>query len=315
MEAVIGIPRALLYHHYHLLWESFFDLLEIKTITSPPTNKEILNMGVSLTVDEACLPVKIFFGHCNYLKENTDYIFLPRMISGKKREYFCPKLMGISDMVNVGIKGLPEIIAPKIDLSKSDFNLYPALFETARKLKRSRVSTINAYNKAFKLWRKERETKVAESCVKPKLDPEAKLRIAVIGHSYNLYDDYMNLNLLDRLTAMNIDVVTPEILPSWAINKGLDGLKKRIYWSLGRRVMGATRFYHQYPGYVDGIILVVAFGCGPDSLIGELLEREIRKTNSLPLLLLTLDEHSGEAGLVTRIEAFADLIRRRDRVG
>ncbi|AYO30678.1 hypothetical protein D2962_08620 [Biomaibacter acetigenes] len=62
---------------------------------------------------------------------------------------------------------------------------------------------------------------------------------------------------------------------------------------------------------IDGIIHVASFGCGPDSLIGELLEHRVMREYKVPFLYLTLDEHSGEAGFDTRLEAFLDILEGR----
>jgi len=60
---------------------------------------------------------------------------------------------------------------------------------------------------------------------------------------------------------------------------------------------------------VDGIILISACICGPDALLGELIQRHISRLDAPPpLLRLTVDEHTARAGLQTRIEAFLDLL-------
>jgi predicted nucleotide-binding protein (sugar kinase/HSP70/actin superfamily) len=43
-------------------------------------------------------------------------------------------------------------------------------------------------------------------------------------------------------------------------------------------------------------------------MTGELIERYARALRA-PFLNLTLDEHTGEAGIVTRLEAFLDMVR------
>ena len=64
---------------------------------------------------------------------------------------------------------------------------------------------------------------------------------------------------------------------------------------------------------IDGIITLTAFGCGPDSLMIEDIRRKAKQF-SKPILNLTIDEHTGEAGFITRIEAFIDLIKRRRQI-
>ena len=44
------------------------------------------------------------------------------------------------------------------------------------------------------------------------------------------------------------------------------------------------------------------------TLIIEFIERRIKKESTMPFLKLTVDEHSGEAGFDTRLEAFLDMI-------
>jgi predicted nucleotide-binding protein (sugar kinase/HSP70/actin superfamily) len=61
---------------------------------------------------------------------------------------------------------------------------------------------------------------------------------------------------------------------------------------------------------VDGVCVLVSMGCGPDSLVAEFM-REEAKQKGVPFLQLVLDEHTGTAGLVTRVEAFVELAERR----
>jgi predicted nucleotide-binding protein (sugar kinase/HSP70/actin superfamily) len=56
---------------------------------------------------------------------------------------------------------------------------------------------------------------------------------------------------------------------------------------------------------------VASFGCGPDSLVGELLERKMIREYRIPFLYLNLDEQTGEAGINTRLEAFLDIVEGR----
>ena len=62
------------------------------------------------------------------------------------------------------------------------------------------------------------------------------------------------------------------------------------------------------------MILVFAFGCGPDSLVRELIEQDLIKPGRIPTLSLVLDEHTAEVGLLTRLEAFVDMLQRRKKV-
>lgn len=54
-------------------------------------------------------------------------------------------------------------------------------------------------------------------------------------------------------------------------------------------------------------------GCGASSITNEIMELEIRGNSNIPLLRIILDEHTGEAGMITRLESFVDMIRLKKR--
>lgn len=62
---------------------------------------------------------------------------------------------------------------------------------------------------------------------------------------------------------------------------------------------------------VDGVIHVTAFACGPDAMVDRLMELEAKKRGQIPFMSIMVDEHTGEAGIRTRIEAFVDMLRYR----
>ena len=63
---------------------------------------------------------------------------------------------------------------------------------------------------------------------------------------------------------------------------------------------------------MTAFLTLTAFGCGPDSLMVERITRYAKRLKK-PLLNLTVDEHTGEAGFITRIEAFTDMLFRKKR--
>ena len=320
---IIGIPRALLFYHYYPLWRDFFTGLGLKVVESNPTNRAILLGGLQTAVDETCLPVKIFYGHVQELKDRVDYLFIPRLVSVEKQAYICPKLLGLPDMVRHSLPDLPPLISPTINFNRRGQGLYNAVFELAALLKVNPLKALYAFGRARGRWRywqglqqrglsPLRALEVLDG--KPGVAAIKKasgLRVGVLGHPYNIYDPYINMGLLGRLRDMNIIVQTPEMLPPGIIASHVSQLPKKLFWTLGQYVMGAGGHFMQ-DGNVDGIIHLISFGCGPDSLVGELVERRARR-KGFPFLLLTLDEHSGETGFLTRLEAFVDTLKWRQK--
>lgn len=320
MQITVGIPGALLYYEYFPLWKAFLEGLGVKVITSGSTNKEILNLGVSQTVDEVCLPVKVFFGHALILRDKVDYLFVPRMVSVEKKAYTCPKFLGLPDMLRNAGLDLPPLIETTVDLSKKPWNLYRAALDIGQHFTDDTFRILRAYRRAVQVWRRFRELvargatlyeaiEILEGRGKSTGGPSLDLTVAVLGHPYILYDAQISLNLLRKLRSLGARIITPEQIPAQDIKGGLAHLQKPLFWTYEKRILGAA-LHLLDKGGVDGIINVASFGCGPDSMVGEIVERKVRKGRR-PFMLLTVDEHTGEAGLATRLEAFIDMIARR----
>lgn len=330
MGVKIGVPRALLYYLYFPMWQTFFKVLGAEAIVSAPTNKSILNQGLKRSVEDACLPVKLAIGHVLDLAGRVDYIFIPRLVSVARGEYICPKFLGFPDMVRQIIPGFHGIIDVDIDLYHHKGNLYRAFEKVGRLLKCNRARIYLAYRRGMAALNAYRRLlaggltpeEAISALQKPVFYPRQPVRrssndpqtgkqkpvVAVIGHPYNIYDSYISMNILKRLKAAGVDVVTADQLPETVIRREAGRLPKRLFWTLGQQMVGAA-FHFLRDGRVQGILHVTSFGCGPDSMSSELIERQARFAGTVPLLNLVLDEHTGEAGVITRLEAFLDMVQ------
>ncbi|MHC1591114.1 MAG: acyl-CoA dehydratase activase-related protein [Candidatus Helarchaeales archaeon] len=322
----VGIPRSLLFFKYYPLWKIFLEELGFEIVLSDRTNSKIVEIGGNYAIDEICIPLKLYYGHVlNLLEKDIDYLFVPRYISTTFGTYMCPKFLGLPDMVRGTLDNLPPIIELEIDLRKKP-KFYSA-FELGRKLSRSTRQIRKAYEKAIKGYHKFRELMMegltfekALSVVnsgkwdfhsKPvKKDYSAK--IALIGHGYNIYDDFINMNLLKKLKEMNVNVITLENLPVEIFHKNTVISKTlKNYWGNEEEILSAMSYLYE-DKEIDGIIFICSFCCGPDSLIDEIITRDTKKLG-IPYICLVLDEHSGQAGVITRIEAFVDMIIRKKK--
>lgn len=321
MTPTVGIPRALFYYYHYPLWKTFFQCLGVQTVLSPKTNKNILEQGLKQTVDEACLPVKLFHGHLGALQDKVDCLFVPRIVSVERRAYICPKFMGLPDMIAANLTDLPPVMSVTIDLTKNDDNYRKAMFEVGRLFTKNNSRIGQAWKEATDRYRAYRNI-----CCQGFLPEEAieymengdrppcktsGLQVAVLGHGYNIYDGHTSMDLIGKLCRMGATVVTADMVPQNIIDEETKDLPKRMFWTLGKKVMGAMKYYIRTK-QVKGLIHMASFGCGPDSLVGELVERYARREAKLPYLVLTVDEHTGEAGINTRLEAFMDMVQWRE---
>lgn len=303
MAKRVGIPRSMLYYEYFPVWESFFNSLNVEIIISPKTNIDILNAGITNSVDECCLPVKLFHGHVNYLKDKVDYIFIPKFISLHKKEYCCPKLLGLPDMIKHSINGLPVIIDPEINSNKRN-SLKKSAFEIGKVLGMNYFEISKAYKDALQtlddaqLWQLPiRSSKIGEK------------NILVLGHSYNVFDEFLNMGILEKLCKENINIMVAEDVEEKEIRYYSSQTKKRIFWTHGRRIIGSA-FSMIENNNIDGIIYLSSFGCGLDSVLVHLVSKKALNAK-IPIIVMTLDEQTGEAGFKTRLEAFLDMLEWR----
>lgn len=317
----VGIPQGLFYFYYYPLWKTFFTDLGAEIITSPATNRSIIDGGLQLAVDEACFPIKVYFGHVQRLcQEQLDYIFIPRIVSIEAKSYICPKFMGIPDMIRASVPDLPEIIDLTVDLSKSDRDFKRGLFKIGKMFTHNQRQITDAYNhglqelrfcnllagqgftlaEAIRIWEGD-SIDIGRSF---------DLDIGLMGHGYSLYDDAISMNIITRLREMGCRVILPEMMAADQVEAAAATIPKRVFWTLGRHMVGSALTMEKTT-LVDGIIYVACFGCGPDSLIGEIIQRKIKHK---PFMMLTIDEHTGQAGLMTRLEAFCDMLRRERRI-
>ncbi len=296
----IGVPRGLLFYRYHSFIKAFFEELGAELIVTPETNKRILDDGVYHCVDDACLPIKVFHGHVSWLKDKCDAVFLPRFIGVKQKEYICPMFCGLNEMVTNNIKGLPGLIDTPIR-SLDKVNLSKWAQKAGAAVTKDRKKILKAFEGALRLYEK----------TEPGInDAGYPIKIGLIGHAYNILDRYINMDIKMKLNQAGIGVVTSETICGADIDKEVKKLFKKPFWSFAREYYGAAVTMYKTGG-ADGIIYLSSFSCGIDSVVTELIKTEL---DGFPFMVLKLDEHTGQAGFDTRMEAFSDLLKRRKRL-
>lgn len=320
----IGIPRALLYYQYYPMWKTFFEELGAEVVVSPPTTQTILAEGSARVVADTCLPVKVFLGHVLSLVEKCDWIFIPAIRSVKKNIYNCSKFLGLPDMTKAVIPEAPPILDIDIDINRGKLKLYQAIYQLGRhftwnpfKVRRASLAAWQAYLNYQELMSRQGlappEAIERTSGLKAHSSHPASTRttIALIGHPYLLHDEYINHRLIHRLEQGNNKVLTPKMLTTEELESGIAGLVGKAYWTYEEEVVGAGGHYLE--SGVDGVIGIMTFGCGPDSLMIDTVRRQAARLRATPFMSLTLEEHTAEAGVVTRLEAFTDMIYRKKR--
>jgi predicted nucleotide-binding protein (sugar kinase/HSP70/actin superfamily) len=288
----VGIPRALLYHRYGRFWEEFLTGLGAEVVVSRRTDKVLLQNGLGHVSSEICLPIKIMAGHIEELAEQVDVLFLPRLMWLEDKLYACPKMIGIVDIARMMLNDRIELVAPMI---KGEFWL--PHFRAGMAMCGNPLRVVRALASARSL--------LPQHDTIPEF-PAGEKRIALIGHFYNIEDDFISRPMVDTFTGHGYRICTKDELPGRVL-RSRQGFARKIRWVYERELYNAFRFLVDK---VNGVCVIVSMGCGPDSLVAEFM-REEAVQRDIPFLQLVIDEHTGTAGIVTRIEAFLELAERR----
>ena len=327
-EKIIGIPRGMSFYNNYLFWHGFFTALGIKIVLSDPTTKQTMSEGASLVVTETCLPIKIYLGHIlNLISKGVKNIFVPSLQSIAPKIYNCSKIRGLPDLVRNVIKADVNIIEPTLDKSAKNQGLYEFLKESAKpfgitnfdEIKKASKQGWKVYNNFLVMARSGMSYKKAmhyalsgkvfiEEQEKKK---EAPINVALISHGYNMYDERATMKIFDKLENMDVKVFTSLQLTDEQMAEGIAAFGQKKYWANEHEMTGAAGHYLK-DNKIDGLISINAFGCGPDSLMVDRITRKAKECGK-PLLVLTIDEQTGEAGFITRLEAFIDMLFRKKR--
>lgn len=300
----IGIPRSMFFHSEAGLVTTFLESIGVRPVLSPPTDRSIMERGIALAVDETCLPMKIHLGHVDSLRGSVDRVLVPRyaVLPGDRGET-CVKFWGAYDVTRNVFPELP-ILSYDVDriFGRSERRALSAL---GRELGASPLAARRAWREADASRREARTRAIAQQA--RLVEETADLpSVLVCGHSYVLDDRFMGAPLLSLLEDQGVTVVRSDraMEPHEARSAALEfspGLK----WVYNSEQVGAIA---KMRGRVGGILLLLTFPCGPDSLCAELVQRAVR---DVPVCVIVLDELTAAGGMQTRIESFCDIIKMR----
>jgi predicted nucleotide-binding protein (sugar kinase/HSP70/actin superfamily) len=153
---------------------------------------------------------------------------------------------------------------------------------------------------------------------------DSLVRVAVVGEIYVVLEPFANHHVERKLGELGVIVERPLSISHWLkLNVLLDFFnmsggfrpgelaKPYLGYTVGghgrETVADAVKYAKQ--GF-DGVIQVAPFTCMPEIVAESVLHR-VSRDLGIASMSLVVDEQTGEAGVVTRLEAFVDMIRRR----
>jgi len=132
--------------------------------------------------------------------------------------------------------------------------------------------------------------------------PENCRPVVLLGRPYNGTDQHLNLGLIEKLINQNVMPIPLDMLDLSPYNIFTN--YRNMYWPNGQKLIAAAQLVAKNEKL--HAVYISNFRCGPDSFIWHYVTEELK---GKPFLHLEIDEHSADAGMITRIEAFLDSLK------
>jgi predicted nucleotide-binding protein (sugar kinase/HSP70/actin superfamily) len=164
------------------------------------------------------------------------------------------------------------------------------------------------------------QTAMKSVCKKTDSD---KPRIGIVGEVFMVLEPFVNCEIEKRLGEMGVVVLRSIYLSDWIVEHVVKDVfrilrKSKLPYELakpylchfvgghGVETIASTVDYAKQG--LDGVIQVAPFTCMPEIIAQDILPT-VSKELGIPVMTLVLDEHSSGTGVLTRLEAFVDLVR------
>jgi predicted nucleotide-binding protein (sugar kinase/HSP70/actin superfamily) len=155
-------------------------------------------------------------------------------------------------------------------------------------------------------------------------DDKNRLKIVITGEIYVILEPTLNLDVGRKLNDLGVIVECPITLGRFIdVGKKMNPFRKMHFLKarklgepyVAHRIGGETQenlgdiIYYKNHGF-DGMVHLYPFTCMPE-IVTRAIAPEISIKHDMPFLSLIVDEHTGETGFQTRLEAFVDLLQRK----
>ncbi len=313
---VIGIPQSLIMYTYYPMWQRFFNTLGYKVQLSGPTTDEIRELGPRMAGADFCFPAKLALGHVAKLatQDGVDFVFVPHVKNTPANEEttgttVCPFVQGTAAASRAALimnrLDTSRMLSPLVDMRMREGEIVGTLSDgLSQPLGRSARQIKKAW-RAGLLAQAEFERRCYAEGAKLLAEAEQKGEklILLVGRPYNNYDAGANLGLPQKIadlgrTVLPMDFLEPEL-------HRLGERYRNAFWSYGQKILAILE--KAATSEVMDVVYLTNFSCGPDSFLLSYAEEIM---GNRPLLMLELDEHGADAGYMTRLEAFFDVLRR-----
>jgi len=310
----IGIPMALVNWQLLPMFARFFKSLGFEVVLSGRTDRRIIQMGVECVPAATCFPVKVAYGHvADLVEKKVDWIFLPSIVSmtasfpENEHNQLCPYVQSFAYQVRTvfaGKLGETKILTAPIRMCEGKKLLREGFAAIGKELGISAAAVRRAIENGLSAQAGfERAVKEKGREILEKTGPNQRLFV-LVSRSYNGCDEGVNLHLVKKLKELGVRVIPLDMLDLDGACLGEPELHRRVYWVNGQKILRAAEVIKRDRRLFA--IYLSNFSCGPDSFLLTFFKDIMGRK---PCLQLELDEHSADAGLITRLEAFLESLK------
>jgi predicted CoA-substrate-specific enzyme activase len=272
----VGMQRSLYTLQTGVLWAHFFDRLGFRLVLTPPTNSQISRF-LPIIINMPTPEEKETGFYCPLVQSNE---YMVRMALDLDSSMILNPILHMKYDASTLALELEQQISTKMNLSKSA-------------IKKALEYALDRQDEFIKaIYKKGKEIMDAH-------DPE-KPMVIVTGRPYNLYDDRLNLRLGRQLAKIGVSAMPMDFIDVSKVD--LSDFPS-MYWGLGAQILRTAKVIKEHQNFFG--LHITNFSCGADSFLEHFFKYIMKEK---PFLILELDEHSAVAGMMTRLEAFQNVI-------
>ena len=314
----IGIPRGLsIFYQYFPYWRTLFQELGFHLVISGTSDRPLITKSLGVVTAETCFPIELMHGHIkDLLDKDIDYVFTPFIVNQETDENNptnntnCPWVQLYPFMVRgaIGVKKYGDrLLIPTLhfrypdSLKKELSNFMKNKFGISRSKVHQAIRNANKAQIDFTKAVYQKGQAVLNNLSKDKVS------LVIIGRPYNTNDPGLNLNIVKKLINLNVLPIPIDYLPLQDENINHD--YTMMYWPNGQKILSAARIVAKNENL--HLVYMGNFRCGPDSFLSHYVREELK---GKPYLQIEVDEHSADAGMITRYEAFLDSLKGYQKV-
>ncbi len=305
----VGVPRNLTFFDFFPFWRAFLQHLGCDIVLSSPTNPDIVTRTQSSAVVETCFPAKLAFGHVqDLITHDVDVLFLPGVMTrenaapGQAHNHYCPLISATPQLL---LANMPEQAQGTrvVNLALHLANEHAARGELrvlARDLTGASSRAADAAARAGRIAQRE-FVAALRAQGRDVLDRlvSGLPAVVVVGRPYTVNDHGTNLDLPYKLRRLGVLPIPMDFLPIESVP--VPAAYDDMYWRSGQDILRSATLIRDDPRLQA--IYLTNFNCGPDAFLITYF-REVMADK--PFLELEVDDHTADAGMITRCEAFLD---------